>query len=48
MLADGMVGRGDCIALRRRHGWDLLASLWQGEEDVGTRLGILEVSDSMA
>ena len=47
MLADGMVGSGDWRVLRRRHGWDLLASLWQGEEDVGTRLGILEVSDSM-
>lgn len=44
MLADGMVGRGDWGVLRRRHGWDLLASLWQGEEDAGTRLGILEVS----
>ncbi|EDQ98786.1 uncharacterized protein LACBIDRAFT_296180 [Laccaria bicolor S238N-H82] len=41
MLADRMVGTGYWRVLRRRHGWDLLARLWQREDDAGTRLGIL-------
>ena len=46
-LADGMVGSEDWKILRRRHTWDLLASLFQSESDTGSaglRAGILEVS----
>jgi nucleolar pre-ribosomal-associated protein 1 len=46
-LADGMVGSEDWKILKRRHTWDLLASLFQSESDIGSaglRAGILEVS----
>ncbi|KAF9480206.1 hypothetical protein BDN70DRAFT_833085 [Pholiota conissans] len=45
-LADGMVGSEDWRALKRRHTWDLLASLFQsadGPESAPLRMGILEV-----
>ncbi|KAH9931396.1 ribosome 60S biogenesis N-terminal-domain-containing protein [Amylocystis lapponica] len=43
-LADGMVAGAEWRVLRRRHTWDLLASLFQIEQrDVGLRRGILEV-----
>ena len=48
-LADGMVGSEDWKVLKRRHTWDLLASLFQSESDMGSagvRAGILEVSDA--
>jgi len=45
-LADGMVGSDDWRVLKRRHTWDLLASLFQSEGQTGTSLrsGILEVT----
>lgn len=46
-LADGMVGSEDWKILKRRHTWDLLASLFQSEGERGSgalRAGILEVS----
>jgi nucleolar pre-ribosomal-associated protein 1 len=45
-LADGMVGSEDWRALKRRHTWDLLASLFQsadGLDSTPLRMGILEV-----
>lgn len=45
-LADGMVGSEDWRVLKRRHTWDLLASLFQsadGSQDGALRMGILEV-----
>ncbi|KJA21610.1 hypothetical protein HYPSUDRAFT_87850 [Hypholoma sublateritium FD-334 SS-4] len=45
-LGDGMVGSEDWRILKRRHTWDLLASLFQsadGVEDTSLRLGILEI-----
>ena len=45
-LADGMVGSEDWKILKRRHTWDLLASLFQSESDTGSgalKAGILEV-----
>ena len=45
-LADGMVGSEDWRVLKRRHTWDLLASLFQsanGSQDGVLRMGILEV-----
>lgn len=45
-LGDGMVGSEDWRILKRRHTWDLLASLFQsadGVEDTSLRMGILEV-----
>jgi len=45
MLADGMVSTADWRVLKRRHTWDLLASLFQGsQKDKALRAGILEVS----
>ncbi|KAF9040788.1 ribosome 60S biogenesis N-terminal-domain-containing protein [Panaeolus papilionaceus] len=42
-LADGMVGSDDWRVLKRRHTWDLLASMMQSaEEDKALRLGVLE------
>ncbi|CAA7269153.1 unnamed protein product [Cyclocybe aegerita] len=43
-LADGMVGSEDWKVLKRRHTWDLLASLFQSAGNDGAlRLAILEV-----
>ena len=45
-LGDGMVGSEDWRILKRRHTWDLLASLFQSAdevEDTSLRMGILEV-----
>ncbi|KIM48447.1 hypothetical protein M413DRAFT_16355 [Hebeloma cylindrosporum] len=45
-LADGMVSSEDWRVLKRRHTWDLLASLFQsadGSQDGALRMGILEV-----
>lgn len=43
-LADGMLGYEDWRLLKRRHAWDLLASLYQGSyEQRAVRHGILEV-----
>ena len=43
-LADGMVGRHEWRVLRRRHTWDLVASIFQSEErDLNLRRGVLEV-----
>ncbi|KAF8959548.1 ribosome 60S biogenesis N-terminal-domain-containing protein [Flammula alnicola] len=45
-LADGMMGSEDWCVLKRRHTWDLLASLFQsadGVEDKALRMGVLEV-----
>ena len=45
MLADGMVSTADWRVLKRRHTWDLLASLFQSsQKDKALRAGILEVS----
>jgi len=49
-LADGMVGSDDWRVLKRRHTWDLLASLFQSGEQTGTtslRSGILEVNANL-
>ncbi|KAI6044064.1 ribosome 60S biogenesis N-terminal-domain-containing protein [Pisolithus marmoratus] len=44
MLADGMTSTEDWRVLKRRHTWDLLASLFQGsQKDKALRAGILEV-----
>jgi aspartate-semialdehyde dehydrogenase len=48
-LADGMVGSDDWKVLKRRHTWDLLASLFQSESDAGNtglRTGIVEVGSN--
>ena len=43
-LADGMAGSEEWRVLRRRHTWDLLASLFQAEDrDRALRRGVLEV-----
>ncbi|CCM00519.1 uncharacterized protein FIBRA_02553 [Fibroporia radiculosa] len=43
LLADGMVGGDEWRVLKRRHTWDLLASLLQSESrDANLRRGILE------
>ena len=43
-LTDGMVGSDDWRVLKRRHGWDLLASLFQcAGSDFGLRRGVFEV-----
>jgi nucleolar pre-ribosomal-associated protein 1 len=49
-LADGMVGSEDWRVLKRRHTWDLLASLFQSTDaadDNALRLGVLEVNISV-
>ncbi|KAI6003337.1 ribosome 60S biogenesis N-terminal-domain-containing protein [Pisolithus marmoratus] len=44
MLADGMTSTEDWRVLKRRHTWDLLASLFQGsQKDKALRAGVLEV-----
>ena len=44
-LADGMMSSDDWRLLKRRHTWDLLASLYQSApNDRSLRTGILEVS----
>ena len=46
-LADGMVSSDDWRVLKRRHGWDLLASLFQCiGSDFGMRKGIFEVCEA--
>ena len=43
-LADGMVGRQEWRVLKRRHTWDLVASIFQSERnDLHLRRGVLEV-----
>lgn len=45
-ISDGMTSTQDWKVLKRRHTWDLLASLFQSENDVGgtnLRTSILEV-----
>lgn len=43
-LADGMVGRQEWRVLKRRHTWDLVASIFQSEaHDQNLRRGALEV-----
>lgn len=43
-LADGMTSTEDWRALKRRHTWDLLASMFHSfEKDIALRSGILEV-----
>lgn len=45
MLGDGMVSTDDWKVLKRRHTWDLVASIFQSSKNDGTvRAGILEVS----
>ena len=45
MLGDGMVSTDDWKVLKRRHTWDLVASLFQSSKnDTAVRNGILEVS----
>jgi nucleolar pre-ribosomal-associated protein 1 len=44
-LADGMVSSADWKILKRRHVWDLLASLFEGSRtDLVLRNGVFEVS----
>jgi len=48
-IADGMTSLQDWKVLKRRHTWDLLASLFQSENEVGgtgLRTNILEVKPS--
>ena len=43
-LSDGIVGNEEWRIMKRRHTWDLLASLFQSEErDKSLRRGVLEV-----
>jgi nucleolar pre-ribosomal-associated protein 1 len=43
-LSDGMINTDDWKVLKRRHTWDLLASMFQSfDKDRGLRSGILEV-----
>jgi nucleolar pre-ribosomal-associated protein 1 len=44
-LADGMVGSLDWKVLKRRHTWDLLASMFSESHDRVMRNAILSVSD---
>lgn len=45
MLGDGMASTDDWRVLKRRHTWDLVASLFQSSKnDATVRTGILEVS----
>jgi nucleolar pre-ribosomal-associated protein 1 len=48
MLGDGMASTEDWKVLKRRHTWDLVASLFQSSKrDVALRTGILEVRRSL-
>lgn len=47
-LGDGLVGSEDWRVFRRRHTWDLLASMFQSSKDRSLRRTILEVSTSDA
>jgi nucleolar pre-ribosomal-associated protein 1 len=47
-LADGMMGVGDWKVFKRRHTWDLLASLFQSSRDRVTRVGIFDVISAFA
>ncbi|KAF8890435.1 ribosome 60S biogenesis N-terminal-domain-containing protein [Infundibulicybe gibba] len=42
-LSDGMVSTDDWRVFKRRHTWDILASLFQSSQDHGLRAGTLEV-----
>ncbi|KIY73323.1 hypothetical protein CYLTODRAFT_485490 [Cylindrobasidium torrendii FP15055 ss-10] len=42
-LGDGLVGSGDWRVFKRRHTWDLLASIFQSSKDRALRRTILEV-----
>lgn len=47
ILGDGMTSTDDWKVLKRRHTWDLVASLFQSSRnDTAVRAGILEVGDS--
>ena len=49
MLGDGMASTDDWKVLKRRHTWDLVASLFQSSKnDAAVRAGILEVRGSFA
>lgn len=44
LVAEGMIGGVEWKILKRRHTWDLLASLFQAEDkDIPFRRGVLEV-----
>lgn len=43
-LSDGMCSTQDWAILKRRHTWDLLASMFQASEDKSVRTSILDVS----
>lgn len=47
-LADGMMSTDDWKVLKRRHTWDLLASMFQSEADQALRSGILEVNHPLS
>ncbi len=44
LLSDGLVSTDDWKVFKRRHTWDLLASVFQASDDSALRKGILEVS----
>ena len=49
MLGDGMTSTDDWKVLKRRHTWDLVASLFQSsKKDLAVRAGILEVSSRLS
>ncbi|PBK72194.1 hypothetical protein ARMSODRAFT_932579 [Armillaria solidipes] len=43
LLSDGLVSTDDWKVFKRRHTWDLLASVFQASDDSALRKGILEV-----
>ncbi|KAK0205877.1 ribosome 60S biogenesis N-terminal-domain-containing protein [Desarmillaria ectypa] len=43
LLSDGLVSTDDWRVFKRRHTWDLLASIFQASDDLALRKGILEV-----
>ncbi|KAK0490295.1 ribosome 60S biogenesis N-terminal-domain-containing protein [Armillaria novae-zelandiae] len=43
LLSDGLVSTDDWKVFKRRHTWDLLASIFQASDDSALRKGILEV-----
>ncbi|KAF8994562.1 ribosome 60S biogenesis N-terminal-domain-containing protein [Cyathus striatus] len=48
-LSDGLVSRDDCSVFKRRHTWDLLASMFEStENDRALRHGVLEVLATVA
>ena len=46
-LSDGMISTEDWRVLKRRHTWELLASLYQSSTDVVLRQSILEVGSRL-